>query len=44
MVESTLAMIKPDAVDRADQIEQDILNAGFTILQVGPIWGHKTKL
>jgi len=32
-IETTLAMIKPDAVDKADEIEEIILRHGFTILQ-----------
>ncbi|KAM6999914.1 nucleoside diphosphate kinase homolog 5 [Tautogolabrus adspersus] len=32
-VERTLALIKPDAVDKAEEIEDFILKAGFTILQ-----------
>ncbi|KAK3564669.1 hypothetical protein QTP86_024824 [Hemibagrus guttatus] len=32
-VERTLALIKPDAVDKADEIEDVILLSGFTILQ-----------
>ena len=33
-VEQTLALIKPDAIDKADEIEEIILNHGFMILQV----------
>lgn len=33
-VERTLALIKPDVVDRAAEIEDIILRSGFTILQV----------
>lgn len=33
-VESTLALIKPDAVNKADEIETIILKHGFTILEV----------
>lgn len=33
-VERTLALIKPDAVHKADEIEDIILQSGFTILQV----------
>lgn len=33
-VERTLALIKPDAIDNADQIGDKILRSGFTILQV----------
>jgi len=32
-VEQTLALIKPDAIERADEIEEIILNHGFMILQ-----------
>ncbi|XP_046706235.1 nucleoside diphosphate kinase homolog 5 isoform X2 [Silurus meridionalis] len=32
-VERTLALIKPDAIDKADEIEDMILRSGFTILQ-----------
>lgn len=33
-VERTLALIKPDAIDKTDDIEDVILQSGFTILQV----------
>lgn len=33
-VERTLAIIKPDAIDQADNIIEDIKSNGFTILQV----------
>lgn len=33
-VERTLAIIKPDAIDQADKIIEDIKRNGFTILQV----------
>lgn len=33
-VERTLAMIKPDALHKADDIEEIILASGFTILSV----------
>lgn len=33
-VERTLALIKPDAIGRAIEIEDIILKSGFTILQV----------
>ena len=33
-VERTLALIKPDAIDKAEEIEEIILQSGFTILQV----------
>ncbi|XP_076368328.1 nucleoside diphosphate kinase homolog 5-like [Tachypleus tridentatus] len=32
-IERTLAIIKPDGVDKANEIEEIILNEGFTILQ-----------
>ena len=34
-VEQTLAIIKPDAVPKAEEIEDIILRSGFSILQVG---------
>lgn len=34
-VESTLALIKPDALHNAAEIEDIIVRAGFTIIQVG---------
>jgi nucleoside diphosphate kinase len=33
-VERTLALIKPDAVNKANEIETNLLNHGFTVLQV----------
>ena len=33
-VERTLAILKPDAANKADEIEDIILRLGFTILQV----------
>jgi hypothetical protein len=33
-VERTLALIKPDAVNKANEIETVLLNHGFTVLQV----------
>ena len=33
-VERTLAIIKPDAIHKSDEIEDIILRSGFTILQV----------
>ena len=33
-IEQTLALIKPDAIDKSDEIEEIILLHGFTILQV----------
>ncbi len=34
-VERTLALVKPDAIHKAEEIEDIILKSGFTILQVG---------
>ena len=34
-VERTLALIKPDAIHRSEEIEDVILKSGFTVLQVG---------
>lgn len=34
-VERTLAIIKPDAAHKSEEIEDIILRSGFTILQVG---------
>ena len=31
----TLAIIKPDAIDKCDEIEEVIQQHGFTILEVG---------
>lgn len=42
-VERTLALIKPDAVTKADEIEAIILNHGFTILQVSYLSSHQNK-
>lgn len=33
-VERTLALIKPDAIHKTDEIEDVILQSGFTVLQV----------
>ena len=33
-VERTLALVKPDAVNKADEIETIILKHGFTVLEV----------
>jgi len=33
-VERTLALVKPDAVNKADEIETVLLSHGFTVLQV----------
>uniref|UniRef100_A0A4W4DXY1 NME/NM23 family member 5 n=1 Tax=Electrophorus electricus TaxID=8005 RepID=A0A4W4DXY1_ELEEL len=35
-VERTLALIKPDAADKAEEIESIILRSGFTVLQRKP--------
>lgn len=34
-VERTLALVKPDAIHKAEEIEDHILKSGFVILQVG---------
>lgn len=34
-VERTLALIKPDAVHKAEEIEDIIRQSGFTVVQVG---------
>jgi len=34
IVETTLALIKPDAIDRSQEIEDIILRSGFTVLRV----------
>ena len=34
LVERTLALIKPDVINQADEIETIILKNGFTVLQV----------
>lgn len=36
-VERTLALIKPDAIHKTDEIEDIILQSGFTILQASII-------
>lgn len=47
-VERTLALVKPDVIDHADQIVEEIKRKGFTVLQVSgfclrKIWlAHKT--
>ena len=41
-VERTLALIKPDAIHKAEEIEDDILKSGFTILQVSLNTYHRT--
>lgn len=35
-VEKTLAIIKPDIVDKEEEIRDIILRSGFTIIQVTP--------
>lgn len=38
-VERTLALIKPDVIDKEEEIEEIILRSGFTIVQViVPAW------
>lgn len=37
-VERTLALIKPDGIDKAGEIEEIILRSGFTIIQVGRLF------
>lgn len=34
-VEQTLALIKPDVIHVADEIEGEILKSGFLVIQVG---------
>jgi len=34
IVETTLALIKPDAIDRSQEIEDIVLRSGFSILRV----------
>ena len=36
-IERTLVLVKPDAIHKSDEIEEIILQHGFTILQVGLI-------
>lgn len=36
-IERTLALIKPDAIHKSDEIEEIILQHGFTILQVSEL-------
>lgn len=41
-VETTLALVKPDAIHKAEEIEDHILKSGFVILQVGQnVWKIK---
>lgn len=40
-VERTLALVKPDAVHKADEIEKIILHHGFTVLQVNFDWDER---
>lgn len=35
-VERTLAIVKPDAIQKSEEIEDIILRSGFAILQVKP--------
>uniref|UniRef100_A0A9L0SBB0 NME/NM23 family member 5 n=1 Tax=Equus caballus TaxID=9796 RepID=A0A9L0SBB0_HORSE len=35
-VEKTLAIIKPDIVDKEEEIQDIILRSGFTIVQINP--------
>lgn len=42
-VERTLALIKPDAVNKANEIETILLNHGFTVLQVNLFSTSKRK-
>ena len=39
-VEQTLAIIKPDAIHKADEIEEMILKHGFAILRVSIAYRH----
>jgi len=34
IVETTLAVVKPDAIDRSEEIEDIILRSGFSVLRV----------
>jgi hypothetical protein len=43
-VERTLALIKPDAVNKANDIETILLNHGFTVLQVCLFLSFKLKI
>ena len=38
-VERTLALVKPEAIDKAEEIEEIIIQSGFTILQVSFVCG-----
>ena len=38
-VERTLAVIKPDIIDKADEIVEEIKSLGFTIVQVSACQG-----
>lgn len=42
-IQRTLAMVKPDAVDRWPEIEKIILEEGFTIVEVSHSFTHSTK-
>jgi len=37
-VETTLALVKPDAVDRSEEIEDVILRSGFSVLRVSLLY------
>ena len=39
-VERTLALVKPDVIDHADQIVEEIKRKGFTVLQVSRLLKH----
>lgn len=44
-VERTLAMVKPDAIHKAENIEEIILRSGFTILSVRKLHSrHRPRL
>ena len=42
-VERTLALIKPDAINKTNEIETILLNHGFTVLQVDSFDPFKRK-
>jgi len=37
-IEHTLVIIKPDAMHKADEIEEIILKSGFTVINVRNYW------
>ena len=44
-VERTLAIVKPDAIQKSEEIEDIILRSGFAILQVNSkIWLKQNKV